>query len=132
MNRSNVGNITTNAVQTLGISGTVLAGLIRRSKSDASSTLNSQRRDEFRNASLAETKANTNYLNAKAIDLQSKAEARNARTAKIRNVNSPQSGEIADKADNDIEWQTMRLGEHNIKGQMIGGIFVPKDNGGAR
>ena len=51
MNRANVGNITTNAMQTLSISGTTAAGIKRhelRSKEQANTALNAQqKRDEL-------------------------------------------------------------------------------------
>lgn len=126
MNRSNIGNIATNAMQTLNISGTALAGMIRRDKADASSALNAQkkeaekladkeykrnrqekidaRREELDAAKLKGIEAKTNLDVAKANDLASKTEARNLKIEKIRAVGTPQAEEIAKKVDSDISW----------------------------
>lgn len=126
MNRSNIGNITTNAMQTLNISGTAFAGMIRRDKADASSALNAQkkeaekladkeykrnrqekidaRREELDTAKLKGIEAKTNLDVAKANDLASKTEARNLRIAKIKEVGTPQAEEIAKKVTSDLGW----------------------------
>lgn len=110
MNRSNIGNIATNAMQTLNISGTAFAGMIRRDKADASSALNAQkkeaerladkeykrnrqekidaRREELDAAKLEEIKAKTNKANARnEID-----------TAKLEGIKAKTKLDIA-KAD---------------------------------
>lgn len=126
MNRSNIGNITTNAMQTLNISGTAFSGMIRRDKADASSALNAQkkeaerladkeykrnrqekidaRREELDAAKLKGIEAKTNLDVAKANDLSSKTEARNLRIAKIKEVGTPQAEEIAKKVTSDLDW----------------------------
>ena len=148
MNRSNIGNITTNAMQTLNISGTAFAGMTKRSIADAASALNAEkvavekaadkaakqerqgkidaRKEELDNAKLAQTQAQTDLYRARAEELRSKVEARDAKTRKMKDIGTPQSKEVAKKVNNDIEWQSVRLGNREITGEMIGGIFVPK------
>lgn len=126
MNRSNIGNITTNAMQTLNISGTAYAGMIRRDKANAASALNAEkkeaerlsdkeyararqekidaRREELDAAKLENIKAKTKLDKAKAKDLSSLTKARNSRIAKIKEVGTPQSEEIAKKVENDMDW----------------------------
>lgn len=126
MNRSNIGNIATNAMQTLNISGTAFAGMIRRDKADASSALNAQkkeaekladkeykrnrqekidaRREELDAAKIKGLEAKANLDAAKASDLASKTEARNLKIAKIKELGTPQAEEIAKKVESDISW----------------------------
>lgn len=143
MNRSNIGNIATNAMQTLNISGTAFAGTIRRDKANAASTLNAEkkeaekfadkeykrnrqekidaRREELDAAKLKGIEAKINLDVAKANDLASKTEARNLKIEKIRAVGTPQAEEIAKKVDSDISW----AGEYytSISGS---GFLVPR------
>ena len=126
MNRYNMGNITTNAMQTLNISGTAYASMKKRSIADAASALNAEkaeaektaakaemkerqgkidaRREELDKARLERTQAQTELYKARASDLTSNTEARNLRTERIRNIGTPQSKEIAKKIDSDLGW----------------------------
>lgn len=148
MNKSNIGNITTNAMQTLNISGTVFASMKRRDIADASSALNAEkaeaektaakaakqerqdkidaRREKLDDAKLAQTQAQTDLYRARANELRSKAEARDARTERMKDIGTPQSKEVARKVNSDIEWQKVRFGGRDITGEMVGGIFIPK------
>ena len=148
MNRSNVGNITTNAMQTLNISGTAFSGMVRRSIADASSALNAEkaeaektaakaakqerqdkidaRREKLDDAKLAQTQAQTDLYRARAEELRSKSEARDARTERMKDIGTPQSKEVARKVNSDMEWQKVRFGGRDITGEMVGGIFIPK------
>lgn len=138
MNRSNIGNITTNAMQTLNISGTAFAGMIRRDKANAASALNAEkkeaekladkeynrtrqekidaRREELDAAKIKGLEAKANLDAAKASDLASKTEARNLRIAKIKEVGTPQAEEIAKKVTSDLDWSSDILYEiHHSK-----------------
>ena len=148
MNRSNIGNIATNAMQTLNISGTSFSGMVRRSIADASSALNAEkketekatekaakqerqdkidaRREKLDDAKLAQTQARTDLYRARAEELRSKSEARDARTERMKDIGTPQSKEVARKVNSDIEWQKVRFGGRDITGEMVGGIFIPK------
>lgn len=148
MNRSNIGNITTNAMQTLNISGTAFSGMVRRSIADASSALNAEkketekatekaakqerqdkidaRKEKLDDAKLAQTQARTDLYRARAEELRSKSEARDARTERMKDIGTPQSKEVARKVNSDIEWQKVRFGGRDITGEMVGGIFIPK------
>ena len=148
MNRSNIGNIATNAMQTLNISGTSFSGMVRRSIADASSALNAEkketekatekaakqerqgkidaRREELDKAKLAQTQARTDLYRARAEELRSKSEARDARTERMKDIGTPQSKEVARKVNSDMEWQKVRFGGRDITGEMVGGIFIPK------
>lgn len=149
MNRYNVGNIATNAVQTLSISGTAASGLIRRSKENAASALNAQRSKEFDDAKIAGMKADAKLKDAKANELQSKADKREAdaelKQAKTENLQSltrkrnaqmiadigtPEANEVAKKIDADIEWQKYTLMGKEFEGRNVGGIIVPRNLGG--
>ena len=148
MNRSNIGNIATNAMQTLNISGTSFSGMVRRSIADASSALNAEkketekatekaakqerqgkidaRREELDKAKLAQTQARTDLYRARAEELRSKSEARDARTERMKDIGTPQSKEVVRKVNSDMEWQKVRFGGRDITGEMVGGIFIPK------
>lgn len=148
MNRSNIGNITTNAMQTLNISGTAYASMQKRSIADASSALNAEkkeaekatekaakqerqgkidaRKEELDKAKLAQTQAQTDLYRARANELRSKSEARDAKTERMKDIGTPQSKEVARKVNSDIEWQKVRFGSRDITGEMVGGIFIPK------
>lgn len=148
MNRYNMGNITTNGMQTLNISGTSFSGMIRRSIADASSALNAEkketekatekaakqerqgkidaRKEELDKAKLAQTQAQTDLYRARANELRSKSEARDARTERMKDIGTPQSKEVARKVNSDMEWQKVRFGSREITGEMVGGIFIPK------
>lgn len=149
MNRSNIGNITTNAMQTLNISGTAYASMKKRSIADASSALNAEkaeaektaakaakqerqdkidaRKEKLDDAKLAQTQAQTDLYRARANELRSKTEARDARTERMKDIGTPQSKEVARKVNSDIEWQKVRFGGRDITGEMVGGIFIPKN-----
>ena len=148
MNRSNIGNITTNAMQTLNISGTAFSGMVRRSIADAASALNAEkvaaekatekavkqerqdkidaRKEKLDDAKLAQTQARTDLYRARAEELRSKSEARDARTERMKDIGTPQSKEVARKVNSDMEWQKVRFGGRDITGEMVGGIFIPK------
>lgn len=148
MNRSNIGNIATNAMQTLNISGTSFSGMVRRNIADASSALNAEkketekatekaakqerqdkidaRREKLDDAKLAQTQAQTDLYRARANELRSKAESRDARTERMKDIGTPQSKEVARKVNSDMEWQKVRFGGRDITGEMVGGIFIPK------
>ena len=117
MNRSNIGNIATNAMQTLNISGTAFAGMIRRDKADASSALNAQkkeaerladkeykrnrqekidaRREELDAAKLEEIKAKTNKANARNEIDAAKLEGIKAKT----NLDVAKANDLASKTE---------------------------------
>ena len=148
MNRYNMGNITTNAMQTLNISGTAYASMKKRSIADAASALNAEkadaeksaakaemkerqdkidaRREKLDDAKLAQTQAQTDLYRARAEELRSKSEARDARTERMKDIGTPQSKEVARKVNSDMEWQKVRFGGRDITGEMVGGIFIPK------
>ena len=148
MNRYNMGNITTNAMQTLNISGTAYASMKKRSIADAASALNAEkaeaektaakaeikerqgkidsRKEELDKAKLAQTQAQTDLYRARANELRSKAEARDAKTERMKDIGTSQSKEVARKVNSDIEWQKVRFGGRDITGEMVGGIFIPK------
>ena len=148
MNRYNMGNITTNAMQTLNISGTAYASMKKRSIADAASALNAEkaeaektaakaeikerqgkidsRKEELDKAKLAHTQAQTDLYRARANELRSKAEARDANTERMKDIGTSQSKEVARKVNSDIEWQKVRFGGRDITGEMVGGIFIPK------
>lgn len=124
MIRSNVGNITTNAMQTLNISATQYAKL--RKKEDASTALNADRKQKFEDARLAEMGSKTELNKARAEELKSKTVARNARTERISAVGTPASQEIATKVDNDVSYRTERIAGNLITYEEVGGILIPK------
>lgn len=130
-------------MQTMNISGTVLAGQIRRNIADASSALNAQkkeeekaakeaasqerqeridtRKEELDKAKIAREQAQTDLYRARANELRSKAEARDVKTERLRDIGTPQSKEIVTKVERDMDWVTLRSG-----------LIVPKDMGGVK
>lgn len=142
MNRSNVGNITTNAMQTLNISATAAAASIRRSIADASKSLNADTQGgetgranlsgQMEQTDIAEKQAKTKYYEAKAADLQSRTEARNLRTEKIKNVGTPQASEIAKKVDNDINWAREFYGKVKDSGDGLADTIKELTSGGGK
>lgn len=139
MNRSNVGNITTNAMQTLSISGTTVAGM-RRARDRADLALNAQEKQsamadakisslkskqakDDANATLTNEKAEQARLKTEQIKLKNEATA--ARTERTKQLidkdkrtsiddimqdNSEQVPHIKTKINNDIEDSARRMG----------------------
>ena len=142
-----MGNIVTNGMQTLNISGTAFASMKKRSIADASSALNAEkaeaeksaakaakqerqdkidaRREKLDDAKLAQTQAQTDLYRARAEELRSKSEARDARTERMKDIGTPQSKEVARKVNSDMEWQAVRFGNETFYQKGSSGFAVP-------
>ena len=129
MNRSNVGNITTNAMQTLAISGTRLASDIRhwkmRDKGDVSKSLNNSDgygsvmeepfpehgfvdQNGLNESDMSEGFSYT-VRDAESPDVDESDEFYRNLTEHLLPVNSPQSGSINKYIRNNLDWIENRI-----------------------
>ena len=129
MNRSNVGNIVTNAVQTLSIGATTAGAMLKRARDRADRNLNDQQehsaqshlsdtRQQIEDERLKQAQMRTQNMEMRQKDLTSKIDARNA-LAEQRRQKTQQSvddimsqGSVANEQDdnirlkvaNDMDW----------------------------
>lgn len=121
--RSNVGNITTNAVQIASVGATTYSGLKRRALADATQTLNNKKREEALAKKEQEKKLNpSTYSKAstpeeaeeigRAEFAKRKARALGSKEESIDDIineeTSPQGQEINDNISNNLFWLEMK------------------------
>ena len=106
MNRSNVGNIVTNAVQTLGISGTQVGKLLR-DRADASTALNSSSNEASKQIVL-QAEPNNSDGNPSGISYENMGDEFNERvyqmTQRFLPSDSPQAQAIGQYIRNNLDW----------------------------
>ena len=116
MNRSNVGNVTTNAMQILSVGATTASKIIKNIKGNASSSLNAQtnnpyhgndfQRDDYMN--------NQNQSKQKPLEITDKTLTADYihddiyQAMGIRRGIGEQQNQVSTKTNNDINWQLER------------------------